>query len=52
MKKFIVLAVLVLKDNCIARDDVIHGIDLKLKSGISHEKDVYKATIKFEVEQK
>ena len=43
---------LILKDNCSAGNDLIHGIDLKLKGGIAHEKDVYKTTIKFEAEQK
>lgn len=42
----------VLKDNCPAGNDLVHGIDIKLKGGIAHEKDVYKTTIKFEVEQK
>ena len=43
---------LVLKDNCPAGNDLVHGVDMKLKGGIAHEKDVYKTTIKFEVEQK
>ena len=42
----------VLKDNCSAGNDLVHGVDLKLKGGIAHEKDVYKTTIKFEAEQK
>ena len=42
----------VLKDNCYAGNDLLHGIDIKLKGGIAHEKDVYKTTIKFEAEQK
>ena len=42
----------VLKDNCPAGNDLVHGIDFKLKGGIAHEKDVYKTTIKFEAEQK
>lgn len=42
----------VLKDNNQAGNDLIHGIDIKLKGGIVHKKDVYKTTIKFEVEQK
>ena len=42
----------ILKDNCSAGNDLVHGIDLKLKGGIAHAKDVYKTTIKFEVEQK
>ena len=43
---------IVLKDNNTAGNDLVHGIDIKLKGGIAHEKDVYKTTIKFEVEQK
>ena len=43
---------IVLKDNCSAGNDLIHGVDIKLKGGIAHEKDVYKTTIKFEAEQK
>ena len=43
---------IVLKDNCVAGNDLSHNVDLKLKGGIAHEKDVYKTTIKFEVEQK
>ena len=43
---------LVLKDNCSAGNDLIHGVDIKLKGGIAHEKDVYKTTIKLEAEQK
>ena len=42
----------VLKDNCSAGNDHLYGIDIKLKGGIAHEKDVYKTTIKFEAEQK
>lgn len=42
----------VLKDNNLPTDNTVHPIDLKLRGGITHEKDVYKATIKFEVEQK
>lgn len=42
----------VLKDNCSSGNQLIHGVDLKLAGGIAHEKDVYKATIKLEVEQK
>ena len=42
----------VLKDNCPAGNNLVHGIDIKLKGGIAHEKDVYKTTIKFEAEQK
>ena len=43
---------IVLKDNCNAGNDLVHGIDIKLKGGIAHQKDVYKTTIKFEAEQK
>ena len=43
---------IVLKDNCSAGNDLMHGVDIKLKGGIAHEKDVYKTTIKFEAEQK
>ena len=43
---------ILLKDNCSAGNDLVHGIDLKLKGSISHKKDVYKATIKFEAQQK
>lgn len=42
----------VLKDNCNSGNNLIHGIDIKLKGGIAHEKDVYKTTIKFEAKQK
>ena len=43
---------IVLKDNCSSGNYLTHGVDLKLAGGIAHEKDVYKATIKLEVEQK
>ena len=43
---------IVLKDNCNAGNDLIHNIDIKLKGGIAHQKDVYKTTIKFEAQQK
>ena len=43
---------IILKDNCSAGNDLVHGVDIKLSGGISHEKDVYKTTIKFEAEQK
>ena len=42
----------VLKDNCNSGNNLIHGIDIKLKGDIAHEKDVYKTTIKFEAKQK
>ena len=43
---------IILKDNCSAGNYLTHGVDLKLAGGIAHEKDVYKATIKLEAEQK
>ena len=43
---------IVLKDNCSSGNDLIHNIDIKLKGGIAHQKDVYKTTIKFEAQQK
>ena len=43
---------IILKDNCNAGNNLIHGVDIKLKGGIAHEKDVYKTTIKFEAQQK
>ena len=43
---------LTLKDNNVAGNNIIHSIDLLLRGGISHEKDVYKTTIKFEAKQK
>ena len=43
---------IILKDNCSAGNQLRHGVDLKLAGGIAHEKDVYKATIKLEAEQK
>ena len=43
---------IILKDNCPAGNDLIHGVDIKLKGGIAHEKDIYKTTVKFEAEQK
>ena len=42
----------ILKDNCSSGNQLVHGIDIMLKGGIAHEKDVYKAVIKLEVEQK
>ena len=41
-----------LVDNQEAGRDKVHGIDIMLKGGIPHEKDVYKTTIKFEATQK
>lgn len=43
---------IVLKQNNPAGNDLEHGVDIKLKGGISHEKDVYKTTIKIEAVQK
>lgn len=43
---------LILKDNNIAGNDLKHAIDLKLKGGLAYEPDIYKATVKFEVNQK
>lgn len=41
-----------LKDNCSPGNNIKHGIDIKLKGGISHEKDIYKTTVKLEIRQK
>lgn len=41
-----------LLDNQSNGNNISHGIDIKLKGNIAHEKDVYKTTIKFEVKQK
>lgn len=41
----------VLLSNQPAGNDLTHGIDLNLAGSIAHEKDIYKATIKFEVSQ-
>ena len=43
---------IVLLDEQQSGNRVTHGIDLMLKGDVAHEKDVYKTTIKFEVEQK
>lgn len=43
---------IMLLDSQLPGNNIIHGIDLKLKGNIAHEKDVYKTTIKFEVKQK
>lgn len=43
---------LMLLDSQSSGNDITHGIDLKLKGNIAHEKDIYKTTIKFEVKQK
>ena len=43
---------IILKDNNQAGNNLIHIVDIKLKGGITHKKDVYKTTIKFEAEQK
>ena len=42
---------IILKENCVSGNDKQHDINLKLNGGIAHEKDVYKATIKFEAQQ-
>ena len=41
-----------LKENNSSGNNITHSIDIKLKGGIAHEKDVYKTTIKIEVVQK
>ena len=52
-KKFInINEKVVLKDNCSSGNQLVHGIDIMLRGGIAHEKDVYKAVIKLEAEQK
>lgn len=43
---------LVLKDNCVEGNGINHSIDLKLDGNNAHKSDIYKTTIKFEVEQK
>lgn len=43
---------LVLKDNCVAGNNLTHNIDLKLKGDFAYEADIYKTVIKFEAEQK
>lgn len=51
--KFIDIATpIVLLDDQSSGNDKTHGIDIILKGNIAHEKDVYRTTIKFEVEQK
>lgn len=42
----------ILKDNNIAGNNKVHPIDIKLAGGKAHQADNYKATIKFEVNQK
>lgn len=42
----------VLKDNCVKGNDIVHSLDLKLSSSQAHKSDVYKTTIKLEAEQK
>ena len=52
-KKFInINEKVVLKDNCSSGNQLVHSIDIRLKGGVAHEKDVYKAVIKLEAEQK
>lgn len=43
---------LVLKDNCVAGNNLTHNIDSKLKGDFAYEADIYKTVIKFEAEQK
>ena len=43
---------LILKDDCNSGNDISHNIDIKLKGGDAYPADIYKTTIKFEVEQK
>ena len=43
---------MILKDNCPSGNDLSHSVDILLKGGLAYEKDVYKATIKLEAEQK
>lgn len=43
---------LTLKDNNLAGNNLNHFIDLKLQGGYAYETDIYKTTIKFEVNQK
>ena len=43
---------LILKANNSAGNFINHSIDLRLRGGITHDKDVYKTVIKFEAEQK
>ena len=42
----------VLLDDQNKGNGISHGIDLKLQSNLAHKADVYKTTLKFEVEQK
>lgn len=41
-----------LLDNQIAGNDNVHSVDLKLATSLAYKADVYKATLKFEVNQK
>lgn len=43
---------LTLKANNSAGNFINHSVDLRLRGGITHDKDVYKTVIKFEAEQK
>lgn len=43
---------IMLLDDQDSGSDVVHGIDIKLNSTDTHKADVYKTTLKFEVEQK
>ncbi|MBQ8997942.1 MAG: leucine-rich repeat domain-containing protein [Clostridium sp.] len=42
----------VLLDDQVKGNDVVHSIDLKLKANLAHKSDIYKTTIKFEIVQK
>lgn len=42
----------ILLDNQFNGSNIVHNIDLMLKGNIAHKADIYKTTIKFEVEQK
>ena len=46
------LSPVVLLDDQNKGNGISHGIDLKLQSNLTHKADVYKTTLKFEVEQK
>ena len=50
--KYMTSKTVLLSDNQPTGVNIRHGIDLKLKGNIAHEKDVYKALLHFTVEQK
>ena len=50
--KYMTSKTVLLSDNQPTGANIRHGIDLKLKGNIAHEKDVYKAILHFTVEQK